>query len=194
MRKVLLIDNYDSFTYNLLHLCHQAAVIDIEVRKNDKISISEINFFDAVVISPGPDLPSVAGITLELIEKFADKKPIMGICLGHQAIASVFGASLKSLVNVCHGQQSLIYQTKTPGLLFDGIPDCFPAGRYHSWIASNDAFPDEKLLVTSRDAANNIMSLQHRFFPVFGVQFHPESMMTPHGLRMMENFFRIQGD
>lgn len=193
MHKVLLVDNYDSFTYNLLHLCQKAAAIDIEIRKNDEISISEVNNYDAIVLSPGPDLPIAAGITLELIKIYADKKPIIGICLGHQAISTVFGAELKSLTKVSHGQQSSICQTSTPGILFEEIPECFPVGRYHSWIVVDDAFPTHELMVTSRDEKNNIMSVQHRFFPVFGVQFHPESIMTPHGLRMMENFFRILG-
>jgi len=190
MSKVLLLDNYDSFTYNLYHLCLQAGAQNIDIIKNDQLQAEDAAAYDFIIISPGPDLPDAAGITKPLIEKWGPYKPILGICLGHQAIGEIYGGKLRRLEQVRHGQKSRILQTSTPGHLYQHIPDGFEAGRYHSWVVDEKDIQQTDLIVTAVDEEGTIMSLEHAHYPVYGIQYHPESYMTQEGLQLMRNFFK----
>ena len=186
--KILLVDNYDSFTYNLVHLIQQlGATYEVTVRRNDEISLEEVAAYDRILLSPGPGLPADAGLLLPIIQTYADKKPILGVCLGHQAIGQVFGAQLLNLAEVAHGVATPILKTATPSPLFKNLPETFLVGRYHSWVLSPKEFPKE-LHITATDAAGNIMAFQHENYPIYGFQFHPESVLTPHGESMMKNW------
>lgn len=183
--KLLILDNYDSFTYNIVHAVRELGVEPVVVR-NDKITLSEIDEFDKIIISPGPGIPSEAGILPELLKEYAGKKPILGVCLGHQAIGERFGAKLENLEDVYHGVQTEAVVTAADYIL-EGMGERFPIGRYHSWIVSGEDLPD-CLEVTSRDADGRIMSMRHRSMDIHGVQFHPESLLTPNGERIIRNF------
>lgn len=184
--KCLLFDNYDSFTYNLYHILLELGV-DTDVYRNDKISLEEVAVYDKIVLSPGPGIPSEAGLLLPLIERYAPVKSILGVCLGEQAIGEVFGAKLLNLEEVYHGVCSDI-RVVANDPLFKGLGTWFRAARYHSWVVSEDAFP-ECLEVTAVDAeAGRIMGIRHRRYDVRGVQFHPESILTPQGKKMIENW------
>lgn len=184
--KVLLLDNYDSFTYNLYHILLEFGV-ETEVHRNDKISIQEAKNFDKILLSPGPGIPSEAGILKTLIEQLAPKKSILGVCLGEQAIGEVFGAKLLNLPTVHHGVSSEI-QIISEDILFEGLDASFIAGRYHSWVVSKENFPD-CLEITAKDKENGeIMALKHKQFNVRGIQFHPESVLTPNGKKIIENW------
>jgi anthranilate synthase component 2 len=184
--KCLLFDNYDSFTYNLYHILREFDV-DTDVYRNDKISLEEVAAYDKILLSPGPGIPSEAGLLLPLIEKFAPAKSILGVCLGEQAIGEVFGAGLLNLKEVYHGVCSDIRViAKDP--LFSGLEPGFRAGRYHSWVVSKERFP-ECLEITAVDAVEGqIMGLRHRQYDVRGIQFHPESVLTPQGKKIIENW------
>jgi anthranilate synthase component 2 len=186
--KCLLFDNYDSFTYNLYHILYELGA-ETDVRRNDKISLDEVEAYDKIVLSPGPGIPSEAGLLLPLIERYAPTKSILGVCLGEQAIGEVFGAKLLNLKDVYHGVCSDIrVLTKDP--LFDGLQPAFRAGRYHSWVVSKDGFP-ECLEITAVDAeAGYIMGIRHRRHNVRGIQFHPESILTPQGRTIIENWLK----
>lgn len=186
--KILLFDNYDSFTYNLVHAIKSLGYENVDVYRNDKIELSQIDLYDKIILSPGPGLPSEAGIMMEVIKKYAGKKSILGVCLGHQAIAEVFGAKLENIPTVFHGVQTAIKIMKED-YLFAGLPNEILAGRYHSWIVSKSDFPDE-LEVTAVDKAGNIMALKHKTLDLHGVQFHPESMLTPDGVQIIQNFLQ----
>lgn len=191
MKKILLIDNYDSFTYNLVQLFYEVLGYEITVKKNDKVSLSEIEAFEYIVISPGPGIPNEAGITKEVIKTFAKTKPILGVCLGLQAIGEVFGAKLKNLPKVYHGIQTQVNLVgNTNSILFQGMESDFEVGRYHSWAIDAQTVPDE-LLITSYDLDGEIMSIQHRDHAVYGVQYHPESILTPKGSKIIENFINL---
>ena len=186
---VLLLDNYDSFTYNLRHILLELGA-SVEVRRNDKITLDEAERFDRILLSPGPGIPSEAGILLPLIRRFAPTKPILGICLGEQAIGETFGAKLENLTTVYHGICSDIrIIAKDP--LFYGLEPAFRAGRYHSWAVSQNGFP-ECLEITAVDAGEGrIMGLRHREYNVRGIQFHPESVLTPQGKKILDNWLKI---
>lgn len=186
--KILLFDNYDSFTYNLVHAIKSLGYENVDVYRNDKIELSQIDLYDKIILSPGPGLPSEAGIMMEVIKKYAGKKSILGVCLGHQAIAEVFGAKLENIPTVFHGVQTAIKIMKED-YLFAGLPNEILAGRYHSWIVSKSDFPD-KLEVTAVDKAGDIMALKHKTLDLHGVQFHPESMLTPDGVQIIQNFLQ----
>lgn len=186
--KILLFDNYDSFTYNLVHAIKSLGYENVDVYRNDKIELSQIDLYDKIILSPGPGLPSEAGIMMEVIKKYAGKKSILGVCLGHQAIAEVFGAKLENIPTVFHGVQTAIKIMKED-YLFAGLPNEILAGRYHSWIVSKSDFPDE-LEVTAVDKAGDIMALKHKTLDLHGVQFHPESMLTPDGVQIIQNFLQ----
>ena len=187
--KCLLLDNYDSFTYNLRHILLELGV-ETDVRRNDKISLDEVAAFDKILLSPGPGIPSEAGLLLLLIERFAPIKSILGICLGEQAIGEVFGAKLLNLKDVYHGVCSDI-RIVAQEQLFAGLEPGFRAGRYHSWVVSKEKLP-ACLEVTAIDAeAGNIMALRHRAYDVRGVQFHPESVLTPQGKKIIENWIKL---
>lgn len=183
--KLLILDNYDSFTYNIVHAVRELGVEPTVVR-NDKITIPEIGEFDKIIISPGPGIPSEAGVLPQLLKEYAGKKPIFGVCLGHQAIGECFGAKLTNLEDVYHGVQTTATVT-APDYLLEGMGESFPIGRYHSWIVSEEDFP-ECLEITSRDDDGRIMSLRHGEYDIHGVQFHPESLLTPGGIRIISNF------
>lgn len=191
MKKVVIIDNYDSFTYNLVHLINEVINGQVTVFKNDNFSISDLDEFDYIILSPGPGLPDDAGLLKEVIRKFAGKKKILGVCLGLQAIGEVYGAELKNLPIVYHGMKTRITQTTLEDPILKGIQKYFDAGRYHSWVINKATCP-EVLLITSVDEQSEIMSARHRDFQVFGVQFHPESIMTPDGKRIIENFLSLE--
>ena len=180
--KVLLFDNYDSFTYNLLHILKELDV-DVEVHRNDKISLDEVERFDKILLSPGPGIPEEAGILLPLIRRYAPTKSILGVCLGEQAIGEAFGATLTNLTDVHHGVCSDI-RVKVPDPLFTDLEPGFRAGRYHSWVVSKENFPD-CLEIT---AEGQIMALRHREYDVRGIQFHPESVLTPKGKTIIWNW------
>ena len=184
--KILLLDNYDSFTYNLLHIVKELGA-QIEVRRNDQITLDKVERFDKILLSPGPGIPEEAGILLPLIRRYAPIKSILGVCLGEQAIGEAFGAKLVNLTEVYHGISSDI-QIVANDPLFEGLPRRFEAGRYHSWVVSREQFPD-CLEVTAVDTEKNyIMALRHRTYDVRGIQFHPESVLTPEGKRMIQNW------
>lgn len=183
---ILVLDNYDSFTYNLVHIIKALGYKNVEVHRNDKITLKEIERFDKILLSPGPGIPSEAGILLNVIKTFAGKKSIFGVCLGLQAIGEVFGGTLTNLEKVYHG-----VATKTiildKGVLFEGIPTEITTGRYHSWVVDQKNFPDA-LLVTAVDEQGQIMALRHKTMDIVAVQFHPESILTEFGEKMMQNW------
>ncbi len=184
--KLLILDNYDSFTYNIVHAVREEGVTPT-VARNDRITIPEVAAFDKIIISPGPGIPSEAGILPDLLQEYATKKPILGVCLGHQAIAERFGARLLNLPEVYHGLQKPARLLVDDDYLFDGLPATFPVGRYHSWVVDPEGFPGE-LEVTAVDDDGNIMALRHRELDVRGVQFHPESILTPQGSAIIHNW------
>ncbi|MDR6941873.1 anthranilate synthase component II [Mucilaginibacter pocheonensis] len=185
--RILIIDNYDSFTYNLVHLVNELGQ-QCEVWRNDKFSIDDVDAFDKIILSPGPGIPSEAGLLLEVIEKYSPAKSIFGVCLGQQAIAEVFGGSLHNLSQPMHGIATPIKVTDEEEDLFKGLPNSFKVGRYHSWVVSDKGLP-EILQVTAIDEADNsIMALSHREYDVKGVQFHPESILTQYGKELMQNW------
>ena len=187
--KTLLLDNYDSFTYNLLHILEEFGA-DVEVHRNDKITLEEVDRFDKILLSPGPGIPEEAGILLPLIRRYAPVKDILGVCLGLQAIGEAFGAQLYNLTRVYHGVCSDIRATVYDELLFSQTGRLFYAGRYHSWVVSRENFPD-CLEITAEDAdEKHIMALRHRVYNVRGVQFHPESILTPCGKTILEQWIK----
>jgi anthranilate synthase component 2 len=190
MKKILVLDNYDSFTYNLVHIIREHGDCSVTVHRNDRISVEQAGAFDYIVLSPGPGLPSEAGIMEKVIEKYASEKKIFGVCLGMQAIGEVFGGHLTNLPQVYHGVATPVFRQDSDDPVLEGVPREFTAGRYHSWVVSQKDFP-EQLMITSRDSEGRIMSIRHRDYPVFGLQFHPESILTPHGKTMIFNFLNL---
>jgi len=191
--RILVFDNYDSFTYNLVHLVEKITGEKVEVFRNDQIALADVAVYEKIILSPGPGIPVEAGLLLPLIREYAASKSILGVCLGHQAIAEAFGGTLINLSTVYHGVATKIQISKRHPAngksLFNELPDEIDAGRYHSWIVSDDDFPEE-LEVTARDENNYIMGLQHKEFDVQGVQFHPESVLTPDGEKILRNWLR----
>ena len=198
--KILVFDNYDSFTYNLVHRVQKIVSDPVEVFRNDQIPLEKVKDYDKIILSPGPGIPGEAGLLLPLIKEYASSKSILGVCLGHQAIGEAFGSGLINLSTVYHGVATPVRVVKreaatggkrNPGKhdLFEGLPDSIPVGRYHSWIVDEKTFPDE-LEVTARDDNGFIMALQHKTFDVQGVQFHPESVLTPDGETILRNWLK----
>ncbi len=221
--RILVFDNYDSFTYNLVHLVEKLLHQKVEVYRNDQIPLEKVAAFDKIILSPGPGIPMEAGLLLPLIKEYASSKSILGVCLGHQAIGEAFGGKLVNLSTVYHGVSTPVKILQRTGAdqravtdqragadrktgersgakdgqgekatlpgkdLFEGLPDGFEAGRYHSWVLSDEGFPEE-LEVTARDEKNYIMALRHKNLDVQGVQFHPESVLTPLGERILKNW------
>ncbi|MGN6195034.1 MAG: anthranilate synthase component II [Ginsengibacter sp.] len=192
--KILIFDNYDSFTYNLVHVVEKIIHAKADVFRNDKISLEEINKYDKIILSPGPGLPCESGLLLPLIKEYAPSKSILGVCLGQQAIGEVFGGKLNNLKKVYHGVATKIKVNKKRTLfendIFKSLPDELEVGRYHSWIVDKNNFPEE-LEVTATDENGYIMGLRHKTFDVQGVQFHPESVLTPDGEKMMRNWLNL---
>ena len=192
--KILVFDNYDSFTYNLVHLVEKITNEEVDVFRNDQIALEDVKKYDKIILSPGPGLPVEAGLLLPLIKEYAATKSILGVCLGHQAIGEAFGGKLENLSNVYHGVATEMKTVNSKQLtvnskLFNGLPTSFLAGRYHSWIVSKENFPEE-LEVTAEDENGYIMALQHKKFDIQGVQFHPESVLTPDGEIIMRNWLK----
>jgi anthranilate synthase component 2 len=189
--KILIFDNYDSFTYNLVHLVEKILHNKVEVFRNDEIPLEEVKKFDRIILSPGPGIPSEAGLLLPLIKEYASSKPILGVCLGHQAIGEVFGATLINLSTVYHGVATKIkvnsQRSSVNKDLFNEVPEEIEVGRYHSWIVSDKDFPGD-LEITARDENGYVMALRHKKYDVQGVQFHPESVLTPQGEKIMRNW------
>ncbi|AUC80711.1 aminodeoxychorismate/anthranilate synthase component II [Lacinutrix sp. Bg11-31] len=185
MKKVLVIDNYDSFTYNLVHYLEDLGC-KVTVKRNDKLTLEEVNAFDKIVLSPGPGIPDEAGLLKAIIKQYAPTKSILGVCLGQQAIAEVFGGSLVNLDTVFHGVATKVDITVDNESLFKGMEKTIEVGRYHSWVV-NANLP-EQLEATSFDKNGQVMSLRHRLYDVKGVQYHPESVLTPNGKQILENW------
>lgn len=185
--KLLIFDNYDSFTYNIVHSVRELG-IDPIIARNDRIELSEIDKFDKIIISPGPGIPSEAGILKDMLGKYAESKSILGVCLGHQAIAERFGGELVNLPEVYHGVKSEA-EVIVSDYIFDSLPEKFQIGRYHSWAVNPDSLPEE-LEVTAISPDGCIMALRHKNLDIRGVQFHPESILTPYGLKIIDNWLK----
>jgi len=186
MGKILILDNYDSFTYNLYHLVRELCDDEIDVIRNDKINLDDVAKYDRIILSPGSGIPEEAGLLLPLIQRYAPMKRILGVCLGHQAIGQAFGASLLNLTNVYHGIQTDI-DIIGNDYIFAGLGNRMPAGRYHSWVIRKETLPKE-FQVTAMSDDGEIMAICHRKYDVHGIQFHPESVLTPSGKAIIENF------
>lgn len=197
MSRILVFDNYDSFTYNLVHLVEKLLHQRVEVHRNDKLPLEKVKEYDKIILSPGPGIPEGAGLLLPLIREYAASKSILGVCLGHQAIGEAFGGRLVNLSTVYHGVSTPVKILQPSGGngvkrrndLFEGLPNEMEVGRYHSWVISEEGFPAE-LEVTARDEKNFIMALRHRTLDVQGVQFHPESVLTPQGEQILKNWLK----
>ncbi len=183
--KILMLDNYDSFTYNLVHI-FEALGVDVDVFRNDKITLEAVNQYDNIVLSPGPGLPKEAGILIPLIEQYAPTKKILGVCLGHQAIGEVFGGTLVNMNQVVHGKAKAT-KIIAEDIVFNGLPEVFETGRYHSWVIEKESIK-APIEITAIDEDGFVMAIQHKNYNLHGVQFHPESVMTPLGKKMMENW------
>lgn len=186
--KLVVIDNYDSFTYNLVHLVKELGA-DVDVKRNDQFQLSELEPYDKIILSPGPGIPSEAGLLLDVIKTYAGRRPMLGVCLGHQAIGEVFGAKLENLSQVFHGVATPIKLLGNDPI-FNGLPRRIVVGRYHSWVVSKDGFPD-CLEITAESDDGEIMGLRHKDFDIRGIQFHPESVLTPEGKTIMRNWLNL---
>lgn len=184
--KIVVIDNYDSFTYNLVHYLEDLDC-EVTVLRNDEFEIDDIAAFNKILLSPGPGIPDEAGLLKEVIQKYAPTKSIFGVCLGQQAIGEVFGGQLTNLDKVYHGVATEVTLTQPDEVLFRDLPEKFQVGRYHSWVVAQDNFPAD-LEITSIDENGQIMSLKHKHYDVRGVQYHPESVLTPHGKQILKNW------
>ncbi|WP_185857512.1 anthranilate synthase component II [Blattabacterium cuenoti] len=190
MNKILILDNYDSFTYNLVHAVKKLTTNPIQVSRNNEIKLSDIEKYNKIILSPGPGIPDEAHILKPLVKAFASTKSIFGVCLGQQAIGEVFGATLLNTKEVYHGISSLIKIVDTQEILFQKLPKEIKVGRYHSWIISPHNFPEE-LQITAIGKKGEIMALRHKFYDVCGVQFHPESILTPYGEKIIDNWLNL---
>lgn len=191
--KILVFDNYDSFTYNLVHLVEKITHIKVDVYRNDQIPLEKVKDYDKIILSPGPGIPEEAGLLLPLIKEYAATKSILGVCLGHQAIAEAFGGTLTNLSTVFHGVATPIKiqspRSKKQNAVLNDLPDIIEVGRYHSWVVNKEGFPAE-LEITAEDETGMIMALQHKTYDVQGVQFHPESVLTPRGEDIFHNWLK----
>ena len=186
----MVLDNYDSFTYNLVHILRQLPGVEIDVIRNDKISVEEVGRYDKIMLSPGPGIPVEAGIMMDVIKTYAGKKPILGVCLGHQGIAEAFGCKLLNLSQVMHGVATHTKILKTDEPLFRGVTSGFLSGRYHSWVVDTNGLVDA-IEVTATDDNGHIMALRHKELNVRGVQFHPESVLTENGFQIIKNWVEL---
>jgi anthranilate synthase component 2 len=185
--KILILDNYDSFTYNLVHMVEKITGNFPVVFRNDEISIEAVGNYDVIMLSPGPGIPNEAGILKDVIKRYAGIKPIFGVCLGLQAITEVFGGTIINLEDVFHGVATEMRITDKDAVIFKDVPETFLAARYHSWAATDEGFPEE-IQVTARDEDGLIQAIQHKIFPISAVQFHPESILTDVGEQLLRNF------
>jgi anthranilate synthase component 2 len=190
LTRILVFDNYDSFTYNLVHLVEKILHQKVEVFRNDQLPLEKVKAYDKIILSPGPGIPVEAGLLLPLIKEYAATKSILGVCLGHQAIGEAFGGKLVNLSMVYHGVATPCQVVNPKAPLFAGLPAEIEVGRYHSWVVSEEGFPKD-LEITAREANNYIMALQHKKYDVQGVQFHPESVLTPMGEQILRNWLKV---
>jgi len=186
--KILVFDNYDSFTYNLVQIIKEQSNASVDVFRNDEIPLEDVKAYDKILLSPGPGIPSESGLLIPLIQAYASTKSILGVCLGQQAIAEAFGGSLTNLAKVYHGIATPV-ELIGDSVLFEGLPKTFHVGRYHSWVVNENDLPAE-LKITSKDAEGYIMSLEHTSYDVKGVQYHPESVLTPEGAKIIGNWLK----
>ena len=186
---ILVLDNYDSFTYNLVQYIERLLKKEVDVRRNDQIALEEVAVYEKILISPGPGIPLEAGITLDLIREYGPHKSILGVCLGHQAIAEAYGGTITNLARVYHGVTGQMKQLIRDEYLFMGIPEEFDAGRYHSWVVEHETLPHD-LEITVENDEGYIMAIRHRKHDVRGVQFHPESVLTEYGGQMIKNWLK----
>ncbi len=205
--RTVIIDNYDSFTYNLSHLVKELGA-EVEVLRNDQFDLEDLEQYDKIILSPGPGIPEEAGLLLDVIRTYAGRKPILGVCLGEQAIGQVFGGKLTNLSDVFHGVQTDVYikeesclneelrmkneeflsgLTLEEDYIFEGLTAKFPVGRYHSWVVDREGFPED-LAITAISPEGQVMALKHRKYDVHGIQFHPESVLTPDGKVIVRNW------
>ena len=189
-KKVIIIDNYDSFTYNLVHIVEEILESKVTVVRNDKFDLEDLMSYEYIILSPGPGVPDEAGLLKEVIKTYGSKKKIFGVCLGLQAIGEVYGAKLRNLDKVQHGQRTIMHQTDIKSPLFENVPQSFYAGRYHSWVIDKTS-DTSALEITSVGENKEIMAAQHKEYRVYGVQFHPESIMTDEGKLMISNFLNL---
>lgn len=189
--QTVIIDNYDSFTYNLVHLVNEIIKKDVLVMRNDEVDYEILDKALTIILSPGPGIPEEAGDLKYIIKKYFRIKPMLGVCLGHQAMGEVFGSKLINLNNVFHGKKTLINQTNFESPIFKDVPQTFYAGRYHSWVIDNNSHTKE-FQITAVDETGEIMAIQHKQYKAYGVQFHPESIMTEFGKQMLTNFINIR--
>jgi anthranilate synthase component II len=187
--KIVIIDNYDSFTYNLVHAVEHITQQEIDVFRNDEIALTGLEKYDHIILSPGPGIPSEAGLLLDIIKTYAPTKKMLGVCLGHQAIGEVFGGNLHNLNDVFHGlaKNTIVINDD---VIFNNMPTNFETGRYHSWVVDKENFPTD-LDITATDDEGLVMALKHKIFNVRGVQFHPESVLTPLGNKILENWIKL---
>jgi anthranilate synthase component 2 len=190
LTRILVFDNYDSFTYNLVHLVEKILHQKVEVFRNDQLPLEKVKAYDKIILSPGPGIPVEAGLLLPLIKEYAATKSILGVCLGHQAIGEAFGGKLVNLSTVYHGVATPCQVVNPKAPLCAGLPAEIEVGRYHSWVVSEEGFPKD-LEITAREANNYIMALQHKKYDVQGVQFHPESVLTPMGEQILRNWLKV---
>lgn len=192
--KILVFDNYDSFTYNLVHVVEKILNQKVDIFRNDKIALEQVNDYDKIILSPGPGIPVEAGLLLPLIQRYAPTKSILGVCLGHQAIAEALGGTLINLKNVFHGIATPIdllkNETGENSKIFTSLPEQITVGRYHSWVVNESDLPSD-LTITAKDESGLIMAMQHKRFDVTGVQFHPESVLTPEGETIIRNWLTL---
>ena len=188
MTRILVFDNYDSFTYNLVHLVEKITQQRVDVVRNDRIPLEKVKDYDKIILSPGPGIPTEAGLLLPLIREYAGSKSILGVCLGHQAIGEAFGGQLVNLATVYHGVATPVRVLRKGGI-FEGLPETLEVGRYHSWVVGEERWPSE-LEVTARDDNDYVMGLRHKTLDVQGVQFHPESVLTPQGEQLLRNWLK----
>ena len=189
-KKILIIDNYDSFTYNLVQYVKELTNAQVDIYRNDTISLDEIDTYDSIIFSPGPGVPENAGIMIDAIKRYAPHKKMLGVCLGHQAIGMAFGSKLSNLKKVYHGVQTPIKIMANNDPVFKDVPTETEVGRYHSWVINPETLSDE-LNVTATSDDGQIMAIKHKKYPVWGLQFHPESIMTAEGKKMIKNFLEI---
>ncbi len=189
--KVALIDNYDSFTYNLVHILNEILENEVIVMRNDEVDYSILDNVSHIILSPGPGIPDEAGDLKKVISKYGDSKHLLGVCLGHQAIGEVYGAELYNLPSVYHGKRMLMKKTQSLGKILDGLPDEFYAGRYHSWAIKKESDVSQ-FEITAVDEEGEIMAIEHKTKSIHGVQFHPESIMTEYGKEMLQNFINLK--
>jgi anthranilate synthase component 2 len=188
MSKILIIDNYDSFTYNLVHLVNELG-LECDVWRNDKFELADVDKYSHIILSPGPGIPLEAGLLLDVIKTYAPTKSMFGVCLGQQAIAEVFGGKLYNLPQPMHGIATPIKVTDAGEKLFEGLPESFKVGRYHSWVVEKD-LPQELEITAIDEQDGSVMALRHKQYNVRGVQFHPESVLTEYGKEMLQNWLK----